>query len=150
MMSKSTKKLSTPSKAPSQRINNKVKTGRRASIEERSLAAELLKHFATEKDVTVLVKALERFSQNGSFVVDEKQEQDLMLALQHRANRSSGLTVEKSTDKLAAVHHISEVTVKRRISNAIKNPIASNNPLINFLQTQLLSPIKQGKGKGKN
>lgn len=137
---KTVKKLTSPSKPQSKRINNKVKTGRRASIEERTLAAELLKHYAANKDVKVLILALERFSVNGTFVIDEKQEQDLMLALRQRAHRHSGITVEKSTEILAEENHIAEITVKRRISVAKKSPIVSNNPLINFLQIQLVKP----------
>ena len=145
MNTKSTQKLTSPSKPQSKRINNKVKTGRRASPEERTLAAELLKHYATNKDVKVLILALERFSQNGTFVIDEKQEQDLMFALQHRAHRHSGLTVEKSTQQLAAENNVSDMTVKRRISDATKKPIISNDPLINFLQIQLAKPHEKKK-----
>lgn len=140
MNTKSTPKLTSPSKPQPKRINNKVKTGRRASPEERTLAAELLKHYATKKDVKVLISALERFSRNGTFVIDEKQEQDLMFALKHRAHRHSGLTVEKSTQQLAAENNVSEMTVKRRVSDATKKPIISSDPLINFLQNQLAKP----------
>jgi len=143
MNTKSTQKLTSPSKPQSKRINNKVKTGRRASLEERSLAEELLKHYAANEDVNVLILALERFSQNGTFVIDEKQEQDLMLALKQRAHRHSGLTVEQSTEKLAEENHISDITVKRRIYDSKKTPIISSSPLINFLQIQLAKPHKK-------
>lgn len=145
MNTKSPPKLASPSKPQSKRINNKVKTGRRASTEERTLAAELVKHYADKKDVKVLIAALERFAQNGSFVIDEKQEQNLMLALMQRAHRHSGLTAEESIEKLAEANHISDVTVKRRIAEAKNNPIISNDPLLNFLQIQLEKPHEKKK-----
>jgi hypothetical protein len=145
MNSKSTITHSSPKKRQSQRLNNKAKTGRRASEDERVLAAEILKSYATNKDISVLILSLERFAQNGSFLVNEKHEQDLMIAAQHRAHRSSGLTVEKSIEKLAAENKVSDMTVKRRIANASKNPLASENPLVKFLQTQLALPHSKNR-----
>jgi hypothetical protein len=134
-----------PVKRKSQRINNKVKTGRRASEDERILAKALLSHYEIHQDISILVSALMRFSQNGSFVLDDKKQQDFFLALQHRAQRSAGLTVEKSTEKLAEKNNTSVVTVKRRISTAAQNPIESDNPVLNFLQAQLGKPIEKKK-----
>ena len=47
-----------PVKRKSQRINNKVKTGRRASEDERILAKALLSHYEIHQDISILVRGV--------------------------------------------------------------------------------------------
>lgn len=136
-------KPSRPIRRNSPRLNNNVKTGRRASLEERLNAQEILKHYAEKKDITLLLNALERFAENGTFVVNEKIEQDLMLAMKERSLRETGLTAEKAIAQIAEEQNLGEITVKRRISKSSNSTASSNNPLTNFLQNQLAIPYKK-------
>jgi hypothetical protein len=131
----------------SPRLNNNAKTGRRASSDERLYAAELLNYYAANKDITVLINALKRFAENGTFVFDEKNEQDLILAMKQRALRDSGLSVEKATAQIASEQHLAEITVIRRIKKISSSTITNSNPLVNFLQQQVSKPYKKKSEK---
>jgi len=145
MDEKLSKKIVSPSRRRSPRIDTKTKTGRRANIDERLLATELLKHYSINKDPQALVNALERFAENGTFVIDKIKEQGLILAMKHLSLRDSGLTIEKATKKLAEEEGVSDITVNRRIDKATKNASKISDPLMNVLQKLVAMPYKKRK-----
>lgn len=122
----------------------RVKTGRKASIEDRARAAMLVKHyflalaspdkrycinpedgpefhtFIDGTDVEPLLDALQRFADHGTFAQMDTSE-PFFMRLAMRNLRNDGMTYEDAIAKLAEEHNASASTITRMVRRTVKS-----------------------------
>jgi hypothetical protein len=122
----------------------KIKTGRRASADERARAARLIKlyrlaqaspdgrhclnpqdesecqAFIDETDPEPLLLALESFVEQGTFAVLHDLEPFLM-RMEMKALRATGIKSEATIAQLAEEHNMSDSTARRRVKSPVKS-----------------------------
>ena len=120
----------------------RIKTGRRA-VDDRARAASWAKRYrlaqvspdgryclnpedelelqivADVADLDLLLDALERFAEHGTFELLSDFEPFLM-RVKMKELMSAGMTYENAAAKLAEKHNMSERTVTRRVSRTVK------------------------------
>ena len=121
----------------------RIKTGRRASKEDRARAAGLVaSYFRTQSsldssycinpedepefqvfdygtDVETLIVALQNFAEHGTFALMD-DEQPLFIRIEFSGLRTKGMSYAEAIAALAEKHNTSESTITRMVRRAVK------------------------------